>query len=217
MVYGDEPLKLNEYTYAPDISAIMQSGNRYVYVINNPVLYVDKDGDIIVLAIVAGAIIGGIINAGTNVYGQIREGVSFEKLNWASIGVSFAAGAISGGIAGSPIGLLGQVGFNAFISGAESALQDKVYGRDINWNQVGRSAGIGGFAGFFGGSGAQAPKKVVYGKLVSNGSEKFSAVYLTYSNRVTAEAAAKALVKGLTKSSTTVIVTNNVVKVLFEE
>ena len=67
MVYGDEPMKLNEYTYAPDISAIIQSGNRYVYVINNPVLYVDKDGDIIVLAIVAGAIIGGIINAGTNV------------------------------------------------------------------------------------------------------------------------------------------------------
>jgi len=30
----DDPLGLNTYTYVPDMSAIMQSGNRYVYGLN---------------------------------------------------------------------------------------------------------------------------------------------------------------------------------------
>jgi len=49
MIYGDsrvkwnernadpnDPLGLNTYTYRPDIYAIMQSGNLYVYGVNNP-------------------------------------------------------------------------------------------------------------------------------------------------------------------------------------
>ena len=217
MIYGDDPLKLNNYNYSPSLVAIIQSGNLYVYAMNNPVKYVDTDGEIIVSAILAGALVGGIINTGTNIYGQINDGASFKTLNLMSIGISFTAGAISGGIAGSPIGLLGLVGFNALISGAESALQDKVYGRNIDWKQAAIKTGVGALAGFAGGSGAQAPQKTVYGKLVSNGSE-LSVVNLTYSNRVTAKSAAKALAKGLTYSTTTqIIVTDNVVKVIYEE
>ena len=44
MVYGDDPLKLNEYTMVPNILAIMQSGNLYVYCMSNPIMYVDPDG-----------------------------------------------------------------------------------------------------------------------------------------------------------------------------
>jgi hypothetical protein len=36
---------LNTYTYKPDITAIMQSGNRYVYSINNPLRFVDPTGE----------------------------------------------------------------------------------------------------------------------------------------------------------------------------
>lgn len=177
------------------------------------------DGESIALTgIIVGAIIGGVINAGVNVWRQISDGVSFQNLNWASVGVSFSAGAVSGGIAGSPIGLLGQVGFNAVISGVESALQDKLYGRDINWKQVGISAGIGGLAGFVGGEGASAPVKTVYGKIVGAGGVNTSVVYLTYSSRATAEAAAKSLSKGMTKGSLTqIIVTDNVVKFIYVE
>ena len=45
MVYGDEPLSLNAYTYMPDVAAITQSGNLYVYGLNNPVMYRDPSGE----------------------------------------------------------------------------------------------------------------------------------------------------------------------------
>ena len=48
MVYGDDPLQLNEYTYKPDIHAIMQSGNLYVYGLNNPLMWADPTGRFII-------------------------------------------------------------------------------------------------------------------------------------------------------------------------
>ena len=52
-IYGDNPRKINErqdalglttYAYAPEITAIMQSGNLYVYCVNSPIQYVDLTG-----------------------------------------------------------------------------------------------------------------------------------------------------------------------------
>lgn len=64
-IYGDNPQKINEredklglktYSYAPQITAVMQSGNLYVYGVSNPVAYVDRDGKIATeLAIAASA------------------------------------------------------------------------------------------------------------------------------------------------------------------
>jgi len=56
MIYGDNPTKLREYkdalglnvyTYAPDNLAIRQSNNLYVYCMNNPVYYVDENGNFV--------------------------------------------------------------------------------------------------------------------------------------------------------------------------
>ena len=54
-IYGDNPQKTNEredrlgiqtYTYVPQISAVMQSGNLYVYCMNDPVMYQDESGEV---------------------------------------------------------------------------------------------------------------------------------------------------------------------------
>ena len=44
MLYGDDPLKLNNYNYSPSLVAIIQSGNLYVYAMNNPITYVNENG-----------------------------------------------------------------------------------------------------------------------------------------------------------------------------
>lgn len=55
MIYGDNPQKINEredklglntYSYAPQISAVVQSGNLYVYAVGNPVMYADPSGEV---------------------------------------------------------------------------------------------------------------------------------------------------------------------------
>ena len=76
MIYGDNPQKINEredklglktYSYAPQISAVVQSGNLYVYAVGNPVMNADEDGEIakLVKAAIHGAI-NGIIAAMTS-------------------------------------------------------------------------------------------------------------------------------------------------------
>mgnify|MGYP003294119962 CR=1 FL=1 len=46
-----DALGLTTYAYAPEISAIMQSGNLYVYCGNSPIQYCDSTGDIAELVI----------------------------------------------------------------------------------------------------------------------------------------------------------------------
>ena len=50
-IYSDNPQKINEredklglksYSYAPQITAVMQSGNLYVYGVGNPVTYMES-------------------------------------------------------------------------------------------------------------------------------------------------------------------------------
>lgn len=74
MIYGDNPQKINEredklglktYSYAPQISAVVQSGNLYVYAVGNPVMYADPSGNIVIttmtLMVAAGALLIGTI------------------------------------------------------------------------------------------------------------------------------------------------------------
>jgi len=45
MIYGDEQADIDDEIQIPDINAIQQSSNLYVFAINNPILYVDPNGE----------------------------------------------------------------------------------------------------------------------------------------------------------------------------
>ena len=86
MIYGDNPQKINEredklglktYTMVPQITAVAQAGNLYVYGINNPVKYVDAQGQVISEAIVA------FIIANPEISAAILTG-AFVGLKWLS-------------------------------------------------------------------------------------------------------------------------------------
>jgi RHS repeat-associated protein len=193
--------------------------NLYTYTQNNPIMFQDPSGHFVLTAIIVGAIIGVVVAGGINIYGQIKNGAKFSEINWKSVGVSMMFGAVSGAVAGTPIGLLGQAGINAFLGGVESALQDIVYDRNIDWAKVGVDAGIGGLSGLLGGKGATAPTKTTFGRIVGAGSkDMFSVVYITYSSRVTAEAAVKSLIKGgVYGTATQIFVVDNVVKIIYSD
>ena len=101
-IYGDNPQKINEredklglksYSYAPQITAVMQSGNLYVYCISNPVAYVDPVGTLAFLAsLLVRMAVGAIINIATTF---IAAKVTGQEVTWLDIGVAAAAGALS--------------------------------------------------------------------------------------------------------------------------
>lgn len=116
MIYGDNPVKWNErevdtndplglnlYTYVPDISAIMQSGNLYVYGMNNPVIYVDQNGNFVIttaVLLIAGAAalvgtIGGLV--GNHIANQ-KGATGWDKAGY------IAGGALIGGTIGAVAG-----------------------------------------------------------------------------------------------------------------
>ena len=94
-IYGDNPQKINEredklglksYSYAPQITAVMQSGNLYVYGVSNPTVYMDRDGRFI--NTVTGFLIGGLI-------GGINAAIDGKDF-WKGAAIGAVTGAVSG-------------------------------------------------------------------------------------------------------------------------
>ena len=116
-----------------------QSYNRYTYCLNNPLKYIDEDGEFWTLVI--GAAIGGL----ANLIGQAIAGnVSNFGQGLAAFGVGAAAGALGAGVGAGISSAMAGGGFGAgFIgsSAAKSAASSFVSGAAIG--------GGGGLAGGF--------------------------------------------------------------------
>ena len=125
MIYGDNPQKINERedklglktcTIAPQIKAVMQSGNLYVYGVNCPCSYVDPTGEIVITAttlLVAGCIFvfgtaGGII--GGNI-ADANGATGWERLLCVAVGtVIGSVGGVFLGQAAAPTTLVTALG-----------------------------------------------------------------------------------------------------------
>jgi|GEM_PF-1439766 len=85
-----------------------QSLNKFSYVYNNPLRYIDPDGH---AAWLAGAFVG----AGMDMMVQMFvEGRSFGSIDWKSVGIAAATGAVGGGIAAN----IGKIATKTMAKGA---------------------------------------------------------------------------------------------------
>jgi RHS repeat-associated protein len=90
-------LSPDPHVQAPDWS---QSFNRYSYCGNNPLMYVDENGEFILSAIIIGVVVSAAINYGSQVYRNYRQGFSgkdawFNKIDFADVAISGIAGGLS--------------------------------------------------------------------------------------------------------------------------
>lgn len=103
-IYGDDPLMLNKYTKVPDIAAITQRSNLYVYCGNNPIIYVDSDGHVFMLVAAAiGAVAGGI-------GGAIYSYAKYRQVRWQNVAAGAAIGGAIGLTSGAAASLLATAG-----------------------------------------------------------------------------------------------------------
>jgi len=139
MIYGDNPQKINErqdplglniYTLVPDRNAITQSTNLYAYCGNNPIMYIDSNGEIFFLVTaaigaVAGAVVGGVVAAATGK--NVLAGVGIGAAAGGIIGLTGGAAAayiVTGSVTastGAVVAGLGAAGATAAGSGATYA------------------------------------------------------------------------------------------------
>ena len=215
MIYGDQERQNDKYitdikglsrftnsVIMPDIEAINQSTNLYMYCINNPTRYSDKDGEVALLAAIAiGALAGAVISASIELGMQLWKSKSLAKVEWGRVGIQAATGAVSGGLAASGVGLVGQRIGNAAISGVSNAITQKVYTGNIDKFELGTSIFVGAIVGQIGGKGAY------------NGANKYSVSYVTqgsyllrhdvirYIDSDIAEKAVTETLKAITRSS----------------
>lgn len=97
-----------------------QSLNRYAYVLNNPLKYVDSTGHIAILPIMVGGFAGGVIGGATY---ALSAGSSFQ---WGEMAAALGVGVAGGALIGTGVGIGAGVAMFASIGGGVGVLSGEV-------------------------------------------------------------------------------------------
>ena len=153
-IYGDNPQKINEredrlglksYSYAPQITAVMQSGNLYVYCGNSPINYTDPNGSewyhwLIGGLIVAAATAAVIITAG----GAIPALYAVSAVACGTTAATTASTIAAGAFIGSAF-MYGTAVLSADIQSIDS------FNASADWSTVASTVGGFGAGAVYGG------------------------------------------------------------------
>ncbi len=135
-IYGDA-IDGNRPT-TPDIGAIIQSNNLYVYCMGNPIMYVDYEGEFVIsTALIVGISIGALIGAGIGAYVgyQVAEKVGVEEPErWKFVVGYGLGGALIGGTIGGVIGygIHAAIGVAAGSSATAVSIQNAISNVDAS-------------------------------------------------------------------------------------
>ena len=132
-----------------------QNFNRYGYCLNNPLVYVDQNGEF--WHIVVGALVGGVVNLVAN----LNNSQGFWE-HLAAFGVGALGGAVTAAVGGSDGGasflaITGTAaGMGALTMGTNSIIAQTGPNfsgmNNVNWGAVGKNALVGGASGFASGA-----------------------------------------------------------------
>ncbi len=134
-------LSPDPYVQMPDFA---QNYNRYSYCINNPLMYVDKDGKIfgtLLVAIIGGALIGSATSAVAYAATALITNNWNANNFWGAVGLGAFSGAVGGalGWVGSSLGLaktFNNIGYNIISQTANNAITNVTFGNGFKFNDI---------------------------------------------------------------------------------
>jgi guanyl-specific ribonuclease Sa len=146
-------LSPDPYVQAPDFS---QSFNSYSYCLNNPLMYVDEDGELFWLIPVVVGVISGVANLVSNwdnIDGFWQGVTTFAVGAGAGVAACYTGGMSFWAGAGIMAGTSALVGVNNDIVAQTGTNFSGI--ENVDWGHVGKSAAssaVGGFAGYAAGA-----------------------------------------------------------------
>lgn len=132
-------LSPDPYVQAPDFT---QNFNRYSYGLNNPLKYVDENGEFILSSLLIGFGIGALIGATSY---SIGTWITGQDWNWGNFGKAVGMGAFSGTFAAGASLLAGSallgsfgntLGYNFLSSMTNSVTTNALFGGDLSWKNL---------------------------------------------------------------------------------
>ena len=122
-IYGDEESK-NDALIIPKNESIMQSKQLYNYAINNPIKYIDSNGEVaIITCVIIGAIVGAVVGATA---GAVISYKKYEEVRWQYVAIGAAVGATIGAAAGATIQAIGLTATGTIGTGLYETLEQGV-------------------------------------------------------------------------------------------
>jgi len=127
-----------------------QNFNRYTYAANNPLLYVDENGEFFFAAVGIGALLNAVCWGATigvlSAAGAYTIGAAITgNWDWSSFGRSLAMGAVGGALGGGMsalggIGALGSFGntfgYQMLSQMSNNIITNAIFGNDITWGSL---------------------------------------------------------------------------------
>ena len=120
-----------------------QSFNRYSYCLNNPLKYVDPDGNSFIASIVTGALIGALLSGGTYSVSALISRNKWNKSDfWKSIGIGAFSGALGGALGelGTKSNLFGNfgntLGYKLLSQTSNAIVTNTVFDKDISLSNI---------------------------------------------------------------------------------
>ena len=141
-----DPLGLNTYTLKPDIHAIMQSGNLYVYCINNPIMFIDPSGEAIITTLLVAAAVGAVFSGGFRIRRNMVEGSAWHT----GVLRSMLGGGVAGAISVVPIPGVRKFAAATIMGATGNVAGQLVVGEINSVNDVVSALNAGAAAGILG-------------------------------------------------------------------
>ena len=123
-------INADNYELVAELSYVPGQLNMYAYCGNNPIMYTDETGEIVLTLAIAFAI-GAVFSAGVSVALQLA---TTGNVNWGNVGISALFGGVSGLLAVTGVGgVVGQFLLQGTLSVGQTLTETAIYN---TWNQL---------------------------------------------------------------------------------